>query len=438
MKDKLMEGLLRFAAVLQGNKYMSAIKNGFIALLPITICGAFCTLILNVVCSTTTKGISLAKVDGFAWLEQLSPMFKAANYATLNFMAIGLVIVIAVELGKSYGKKDMSVPIIALSSFVSLCTTFVTGTTVDGAAYVAQNVLPVNFTNAQGLFLGMIAAIVSVEIYVKLINSGKMEIKMPESVPSNVSKTFSTLIPAIITIMIMAGFGMAFELIMGYTFYDAIAMWIQAPLKGVLTGLPGYLFLFFCTTVLWTLGIHGTQVLGPIYTATLLEALTTNLEVVTAGGEATFILNRAFVSCHTIVTGAGITGGLLIAILLFSKREDYKTIAKLSIAPGIFNINETLTFGLPIVLNPILAIPFMISPIISASFAYFMTSIGFASVYAYDVPWTTPPLLSAYLASGGNINNAIVQGVGILLAFLIYIPFVLIANKQAQQTINEN
>lgn len=280
--------------------------------------------------------------------------------------------------------------------------------------------------------MGMITAILASEIYICIVKSGKLDIKLPETVPSNVARAFNVLIPGVVTILLVSGFGMVFTLVFGYSFYDAIAIWIQAPLTGVMTGLPGYLLLFFVSTVLWSLGIHGTQTLSAIYSAPMLLALTENMEAVANGLEPTNILNTGFISCFTIITGAGLTGGLIIAILLFSKREDYRTIAKLSIAPGIFNINETMTFGLPIVLNPVLAIPFMISPVVSATFAYYMTKIGFAHVVCYQIPWTTPAILGAFLATGGHIGTAITQGICILFSVLIYTPIVIIANKQAQ------
>ncbi|MEG0453626.1 MAG: PTS transporter subunit EIIC, partial [Coprobacillus sp.] len=125
-----------------------------------------------------------------------------------------------------------------------------------------------------------------------------------------------------------------------------------------------------------------------------------------------------------------VTIGLVVAIFIFSKREDYKGIAKLSLAPGIFNINETMTFGLPIMLNPIIAIPFIITPLITGAIGYFLTVVGFADVLVYAVPWTTPPILSAWLASGGSITCIITQLICIVVSIAIYIPFVMAANKQ--------
>ncbi len=440
MKDKLMEGVLVFAEKLQTNKYMSAIKNAFTDLLPIIICGAFCILIRFVVLSTTTKGLSVAKLPGMAWLEQLNPIFVAASYATMDFFAVGLVFLIAIELGKSYDmKNDMILPFVAVASFVALCGSsdagfgisgIVKSTTGEEVKYAVNGVLASKFTGSQGLFIAMISAVLATEIYVKLVKSGKLEIRMPEQVPSNVSRSFNVLFPAVFTILIVAALGFAFRMVFGYSLYEAIAKWIQAPLTGLLTGLPGYLFIFWCTTFLWCFGIHGSNVLGPVYKATLLIAIQENQKAVEMGQKAVNILNESFSNCFSIQTGAGITGGLIIAILLLSKRDDYKAIAKLSVAPGIFNINETMTFGLPIVLNPLIVVPFMLAPIASAVFAYVLTAIGFCPILVYNVPWTTPPMLGAFIASGGSINAAITQGLTLVVSALIYAPFVLVANKQ--------
>ena len=114
------------------------------------------------------------------------------------------------------------------------------------------------------------------------------------------------------------------------TLFEAVNLVIQKPLQGLLTGLPGYLFIFFMTTVLWFFGIHGTQVLKPVYQAALIAAVAENAEAIANGGQATNILNDAFRASFTTITGAGVTGGLIIAIFVFSKRDDWKSIATVS------------------------------------------------------------------------------------------------------------
>lgn len=434
MKDKLMNGLLSVAGAMQTQRHLAAIKNAFMSLLPIIIIGSFCTLFSNVICSTTPGYFSLANIPGLGFLGKLNPMFTAANYGTMNFIAIGCVILIAMELGEYYGITDKALPVVALGAYISLCAFTASGKAADGSEVIVTNVLSRIYTNAQGLFVGMFASIAATELYCRLVKSGKLEIHMPDSVPSNVARSFSILFPSLLTIIVIAGVGMAFEMITGMTLFNAITAFIQRPLSNILTSFPGYVTLIFITTVLWSFGIHGTQVTKAVYEPILLAAFAENEAAYAAGTAIPNIISTPFMSCFSTVTGAGITGGLIIAIMIFSKRADYKAIAKLAIPCAIFNINEPLIFGLPIVMNPIMAIPFMIAPAVSATFAYVMTNIGFSGRMVVNAPWTTPPGLMAFLCSGGNIGAAVTQILCILLAFLIYIPFVLAANKQQVET----
>jgi len=432
MTEKIMNGLLAFAAKLSSQRHLQAIRNGFSSLLPVVVTGAFCTLVSNVVCNVRPGYISLANVPGMAWLGSLNPIFSAANYGTMSFITIGIVILISLGLGEDYGVKDFALAPVALASYISLCLTSATVEceAAEGGIHTIANVLAASFTDAKGLFVGLITALCATELYCRFVKSGKLEIKLPEGVPSNVARSFSVLFPSCLTILIVSLVGVVFNMITGMTIFVAITTFIQAPLMHILTGLPGYLFLIFMTTVLWTFGIHGTQTLSAIYSPILLAAYAENEAAYAAGTAIPNIICSPFLSCFSIITGAGITGGLLISILLFSKREDYRAIAKIAIPCAIFNINEPVTFGLPIVLNPMLAIPFMIAPAVSATFAYFMTSIGFCGRMVVNSPWTTPPVLMGFLSSGGSVGAAVTQLLCILISAVIYTPFVLAANHQ--------
>ncbi|MBQ7993591.1 MAG: PTS sugar transporter subunit IIC [Solobacterium sp.] len=431
MGEKFMNVMLVFAAKIGNNRIMTCIKNAFTDLMPIIIAGSFCTLFSNVICNTTPGYVSLANVPGFAWLGALKPLFDAANYGTMNMMAISIVILLAFKIAESYDNHDTVVMLVSLASYISLVTTTASAAAAEsGETVTITNVLARQYTNAQGLFVGMVVAIVSAMLYVKLVQSGKLKISMPDSVPPNVSRSFEVLFPATLTVLIVSGFGVLFNAVFKMPLFDAITTFIQAPLKNILTGLPGFMFMMGCTVLLWWFGIHGTQTLKGVYEAVLLQAFAENEAAYLAGEVPPNIINTPFMSVFGTVTGAGITGGLLIAILLFSKRDDYRSIAKLAIPCAIFNINEPVTFGLPIVMNPVLGIPFILSPIVSVGVGYFLTKIGFCAKMVVNAPWTTPPGIMAFLASGGNIGAAISQIIVILIAFVIYIPFVLISNKQ--------
>lgn len=430
MKEKLMNGLLTFATKLQQQRHMSAIKNGFTTLLPIIIVGSFCTLFSNIVCNTTPGYVSVANIPGMSWLGVLKPMFDAANWGTMNMLAITACFLISAEMGKGFGMDSLALPVTSIACYISLVSTSAVGTASNGEVVTIANAITNEVTSARGLFVAMATALVSAEIYCRLVQSGKLDIKMPESVPSNVAGSFSVLFPSTLTVFIVSGFGLLFTTVTGMTVPYAIITFIQAPLANVMTSWIGYVILVFMTDILWLFGIHGTQTLKGIYDPILLAAFAENEAAYAAGTAIPNIVNTPFMSCFGTITGAGVTGGLLIAIFLFSKRDDYRAIAKLAAPCGIFNINEPLVFGLPIVMNPMLAIPFCLAPAASNLFGYFMTSIGFCGRMVVNAPWTTPPLLMAFLASGGSIGAAITQLGAILIAAVIYSPFVIMLNHQ--------
>lgn len=427
------EKLLMVADKISNQKHMSAIKNAFSTLMPVIITGAFCTLVTNVVCSTTTNGISLAKVSGFAWLEVLSPIFNAANYATLNFFTIGAVILIGLELGKKNGIETYAPAIIALCSYVACCPTYIDFTLESGDIVQVADVFGKNYTAARGLFLGMVIALLSVEVFCWIVKSGKLKISMPDTVPGNVAASFNVLFPAMFTIIIFSAFNFGVSELTGMTLYDIIYTMLQKPLEAVMQGLPGLLILMLVAQLFWVIGIHGNQIIKPVREPLLNAAIIANTDLVNSGNYARGdlnVINMSFWDVYMSMGGSGVTIGLVVAIFIFSKREDYRGIAKLSFAPGIFNINETMTFGLPIMLNPIMAIPFIITPLVTGTIGYVLTTIGFADVLVYAIPWTTPPILSAWLASGGSVTCIITQLICIAVSIVIYIPFVMAANKQ--------
>lgn len=440
LKDIFMDGLLRVADFMQNERHFAAVKNGFAVIMPIILVGSFCTLFSSMVCNTSEGYISIANIPGMAWLGNFRPMFDAASYGTMTLLSFAAVIAISSELAKSYGIEDKVLPILALGSYVSLCSTSVT-TEVNGIEQVVSSVLASRYTGSEGLFVAMFTALATAELYCRFVKTDKFAIRLPDAVPANVGRSFTVLFPSVFTVFIISGFGMVFNWIFKMTLFDAISRMIQAPLANVVGSLPGYVFIMSLTCVLWFFGIHGSSVLKPVYSAFTFGALAVNAEAYLAGEPIPYILNSPFQNCFTITTGAGITGGLIIAILLFSKREDYRSIAKLSLPCAIFNINEPLIFGLPIVMNPIMGIPFIIAPAVTSVLGYVLTDIGFCGRMIAEAPWTTPPFLKAFLSSGGSVGAGIAELLAIAVATLIYIPFVLISNKEAameQQPANES
>lgn len=429
--DKLANTLGVFANKVNSLRYIKVIKNAFAALLPVIITGAFGTLFSAMVFDSQN---GLARIGFLSFLENFKPISQSISYVTLSFLTIYAVFLIGIELAKLNNIKGVFPGIVAVMSYLSVNPTFINF--MDGdTALVINNVLGKDYTDTKGLFLGMFVAIISIELYSWLDRQEKLTIKMPETVPSNVSASFSALIPTVLTVAIIATIGFAIHSITGMYAYDIMYKVVQQPLEGLIQGLPGLLLLMFIAQVFWVIGIHGNQMIKPIREPLLLGAIAVNTEAFNAGQELPNIITMPFWDMYMSMGGSGVTISLLIAIFLVSKREDYKQIAKLSAAPGLFNINEPLIFGLPIMLNPILAIPFIITPLVTGTIGYFATAVGFAGKAVVMVPWPTPPIINAYIATAGSVGAVITQIICIVVAVLIYLPFVKVADKMAQQQV---
>ncbi len=473
MKDKFMNGLLTLAGKMQSNKVLSAIKDAFIDNMPVVILGAFTTLFQFVLCQqggvTNPKTgeliyyVSLANVPGFGWLTKLTPIFTTANYGCMNFMAVAVCILVAIHYGENLGmEKDNTLPMVALASFVTLINTTASGT-MSGADLIAANpdaalkiaedatvnvsvgsVVSSSYTSSTGLFVGMIVGLLTTLLYVKLSQSGKLTLRLPDSVPPNVSRSFAVLFPAIVTILTVSVVGFIFNCF-GLDVFSVINM-IMAPIQKIVTGLPGYLVCVFLMMLLWWFGIHGANVIGSVTTPFMTSQMAANLKLYQGGAAVSAsgvfynaeaqaagysIIANPFGSTFFSSTGSGITGGLIIAIMLFSKRDDFKAIAKLALPCGVFNINEPIIFGIPMVMNPMLALPFFLAPLATVSLGYLVTRLGLCPLMVIDAPWTTPVGILGFLASSGNIMGGVWQIVIILGAStLIYAPFVIACNKQ--------
>ena len=454
MKEKFMNGLLTLAGKMQSNSVLSAVRDAFVDNMPVVIWGAFCTLFQYVLCQVggvpdpktgeLIYYVSLANVPGFGWLHSLNPIFTTANYGCMNFMAVAICVLVAMHFAENIGHpNDNTVPAVALASFVTLINTSASTTTEAGETVTISNVVASSYTSATGLFVGLIVGILTTLLYVKLVDSGKLKISLPDSVPPNVSQSFAVLFPTIITILCVSIVGYICSMF-GLTMFDVITT-IMKPIENIMTGLPGYLVVLFLMQLLWWFGIHGPNVMGAVTGPFLTKMMATNLELYQAGegvsasgvyyqaGSQYSIISSPFAAGWRCPTGSGITMGLIIAIMLFSKRDDFKAIAKLAIPCGIFNINEPIIFGIPLVMNPVFAVPFFLAPIACTSLGYLVQYIGLCPLFVINVPWTTPVGVFGFLASSGNIMGGIWQAVIIIGAStLIYTPFVIASNRQKE------
>lgn len=424
MKDKLQNVLLSISSKVETNKYLGSIKKAFTMFVPFIIVGSFGSM-LNILVSGA-HGLA----QWVPWLSNLSPAFTAINFVTISCMSLPIAFLIGYKLAEKENLPQLESGLIGLLSYLAVCPNTIS-TVVEGLKDpVVVNGLGAGVIGAQGLFVSMIMSMVAVKFFGLLTNIDAIKIKMPDSVPTGIARSFNILIPIFIIITAFSVGGCLFNTFTGNYLNVWIYSIIQLPLQALANTTGGILVLALVNQLFWFLGIHGGMVIegvrGPLSAAGLAE----NISAVQAGGVATNILTRGFWTSFVVVGGGGITLSLLIAIFIFSKREDHKSIAKFSLIPGICGINEPVVFGLPLVLNPIFAIPFILNSVIAAFIAVVATNIGFLTCGVLDCPPGLPVFVTGFISYG--IHGIIVQAIILIVTFIIWVPFVLMSNKQAK------
>lgn len=424
MKDKLQNVLLSISSKVETNKYLGSIKEAFTMFVPFIIVGSFGSM-LNILVSGA-NGLA----QWIPLLSNLSPAFTAINFVTISCMSLPIAFLIGYKLAEKENLPQLESGLIGLLSYLAVYPNTIS-TVVEGLKDpVVLNGLGAGVIGAQGLFVSMIMSMVAVKFFGLLTNIDAIKIKMPDSVPTGIARSFNILIPIFIIITAFSVGGCLFNTFTGNYLNVWIYNIIQLPLQALANTTGGILVLALVNQLFWFLGIHGGMVIegvrGPLSAAGLAE----NISAVQAGGVATNILTRGFWTSFVVVGGGGITLSLLIAIFIFSKREDHKSIAKFSLIPGICGINEPVVFGLPLVLNPIFAIPFILNSVIAAFIAVVATNIGFLTCGVLDCPPGLPVFVTGFISYG--IHGIIVQAIILIVTFIIWVPFVLMSNKQAK------
>lgn len=424
MLKKLDSFLSPIANSLSKNKILSAIRDGFLITTPIVIIGSIFLLIANFPINGYPE--FMAGIFGEGWDQYLGRVTAIAFdcIALLSSFAIGYCY--AREKGIA---NRVSAATVALVSFLIVTPqrhpNFVN---VENSEQVFRGFAFGNFGTA-GIFLSMIIAIISVGIFSWAVNK-KLVIKLPDGVPPAVMDSFAALIPAALAMI----FFFIINIIISKTSYEYLHNLIYQVLQAPLVGL-GKFALFeviyqFLSTLFWFFGINGPAVtntiFSPIHKALTLE----NYEAAQAGLEMTNIFTAGFSDFFCNFGGGGSTLGLVIMMAFLAKSERMKVLGRLSLPAGIFGINEPIIFGLPIVLNPIMIIPFILSPIANTVIAYLATISGFIPVTSgIQLPWTTPIGFSGYLITGSF--KAVILQLGLLvLNMAIYYPFMKLLDNQ--------
>lgn len=415
--EKISNLLLPIAGSLSKNRYLAAIRDGFIAIMPLVITASIFTLIN---CVFVGEGNYFDQ-----WFNQPCTGFaqvgNVIGSASMSIMSILLTFTTAKALAKHYDIDTSIAGSTALVSFLCL-TPFVSDAQIG--EYVTTYYL-----GAAGMFTAFITAILSIEVLHFLMGFKALIIKMPDSVPSGIARSFNSIIPVAFTVIIFALVRILTDA-MGAPLNDLIFQWIQTPFTMIVSSPVGLVIIYLIYMLLWGFGIHSAYILNPILEPIYLASLAININAINAGEAASQIITKPFIDSVAFMGGAGNMLALVIAIFLVSKRNDYKVIGKLGLVPALFNISEPVMFGLPVVMNPILIIPMIGATLAGLGIGALATQMGLMAHTYVLIPWTTPPVISAFLATGGDLMSGFIGFLILIVSILIYIPFVKVMNKE--------
>lgn len=444
MMDKISAALEKYlmpvASFIGGQKHLIAIRDGFITSLTVSMTGALASM-MNAVFFKVDSFIGqyLNKIDAYKSSVQpildkyAIPVMGDIWFGTSAILSIFILLGVAYSLAKSNEMDGIGAALVALASWFTIFPQTAMGVfskAEDGTfAEGAWGLMSVNQLGSNAMFSAMLVGLVAAQLFVTFAKKGWI-IKMPEQVPPAVSKAFAALIPGGLTLVIFGIIAEIFAQAFKTPFVDWMLKVVQEPMMALGQSPLTYIFLIFIAQLLWFCGLHGSNMVDPALNTMYKTALLDNVNAVAQGKEPIYALTRNFVDVYAQPGGSGGTLALIIAIFIFSKRQEAKELAKIAVAPGVFQINEPVIFGLPIVLNATYFVPFIIAPPICLAIAWFFTEqIKFADYLCVELPWTTPPIISAFFGTAGDFKAAILAAALLVLSVVIWTPFVIAANR---------
>ncbi|MDN6900016.1 PTS sugar transporter subunit IIC [Oenococcus sicerae] len=422
-------------------KALTALKDGMVVSLPFIMVGSVFLLL---------SSFPYAPIADWMTKTGLAAYFSQAYNASFGIVSIFAVVGIAYVWVKNEGYEPLPAGMTALVSFILIMhptTAVMNGSKTIISATQAPTLLggfiDRTWLGGQGMIAAIIVGMITGWIYSWFIKH-KITIKLPEQVPPAVSNSFIALIPAFVIVVFWLLVYILFDAAAHETMTQWIYQVVQIPLQGLTDSFGGVLVVALAVPFFWFFGVHGAIIVSGIMSPILQANALSNAAIFKAHGIVTatnggHIFIQPLMDQFGTVTGSGMTIGLVIFMTFFAKSAQMKGIGKLSLVPGLFNINEPTLFGLPIVLNPLLALPFILMPALSMLSTYLLIQIHVLPyLTGVMVPWTTPPIISGFLIGGWKV--AIWQTVVLIASFFVYFPFarrydkILYEEEQAKET----
>lgn len=423
MMKFMEEKFVPIAAKIGAQRHLVAIRDSFVAIMALLIAGSMGVLINNM---QFTKGEQAADF----YQKFMNNLFGGAGWkdfggnlwvASFAIISIFIAFLVAYNVAKSYDGNAIGAGVLSLAMF------FMFMPNAHGGLW--------DYSASKGLFVAIFVGIISAELFVRLSRSKALVIKMPEGVPPSVGRAFAALLPTLIVLSGAALFQIFMMKVVEMDVFTIIVNIIQKPISEAGNTFFVALLLPVIQQFFWFFGLHGSNLIDPVMQTVYVPAVLDNAAAVLKGEPAPWIVTKSFYDAFVNMGGSGTTIALIAAIFVGSKRKDYRLVAGMSTAPGLFNINESILFGLPMVLNPIMFIPFLLVPIVLTTVSYFATLLHIVPATIVAIPWVTPPVLGGFFATG-SIMGALLSLVNLVIAFFIYYVFVKIANRAAEVKVN--
>lgn len=406
-KRNFVEMATKLSDVVGGNIYLRSISKGVMPNLPIIIIGSFASLFV---------GLPIPFWQSFIQSAGLVTILNMVVAATTNMLGVYFTYGIAKAYAKNLELQADLVPILAIVAYLTLSPL------VDPEASSAN--FAYTYLGTKGMIVGIFVAIFTVKIF-KVIVDAKIVIKMPEGTPDYVSNSFVSLIPGFVVIIVAMVVRALFGLTPWGNIFDCLYNLLQIPLTAIMGNNVIAMCIFqLITQLLWVFGVHPgflTSLTGPIMFG--LDGM--NQAAYAAGEPIPSVIGMAFSYAMTV---AVVYPAFAVAVALFSKSNQLKTVGKISVAPAFLGISEPLIFGVPVVLNPFVAVPWIITPMLNFVLGYLACSSGLVAKYAGVTVFNFPMVATGLL--NGSVSLAIMEVVLFVLDVLVYMPFIRMQDKK--------
>lgn len=388
------------------NRLLNIIRLGFIHLSAIMIIMSILTLVIHFPIESVNTFFK--NILGTLYTNVIPSLINTFY----NYISLCVVISMSYEACQQWDLYIMNTMILSLLSYIVLCPVSI---------FHQNEIIEITWLNSNNIFFAMVIGILIPFLLYK-IDLLDFHLKTIKEIPLDVSRSFKMLMPDMIVIVFLLCIRFVTVHIFKMSIPELIQFMINQPLKYLGGHIFSLIIVNFGISLFWFIGFNGTYIFNSVMTPILMTFSIENLSAVNNGMNPPYIITQSFQLLYTHLGGCGSTLALIIALLIYNDFH-YKSLAKAAIVPAIFNINEPVVYGIPVIMNMKLLIPFVLCPVINTIISYISMYLRLVQrTNGVQLPWTTPIFISGFLSSG--ISGFLLQIVLLTINILIYLPFV--------------